>query len=73
MCQSHRFVGTNAKEMVKESIVSQVHARVKERVYGKGGDPKTLQCCGKRCPRSSTDIQEEGRALCTHGLLQCQN
>ena len=40
MGQSHRFAGANAKEMVKEGIVPQIHARVKERVYGKGGDPK---------------------------------
>ena len=70
MCQGHRFAGANAKEMVKESIVTQIHARVKERVYGKGGDPKVAQCCGKRRPRSSANIKEKRRRLCMHSGRQ---
>ena len=61
MCQGHRFAGANAK--VKESIVTQIHARVKERVYGKGGDPKVMQCCGKRRPCSGADIKAKRRSL----------
>ena len=68
MGQSHRFAGANAKEMLKKGIVPQIHARVKERVYGKGGDPRLAQCCGKRRPCTSANIKEKSGRVRMHSL-----